>query len=77
MAKRNTVWVLWESEGVQRRRRFNITSKGAWQKEVDYLRHTNETLAARKQPLRERTLRHLTESTDKELLLTMLGLLEK
>lgn len=84
MAKRNTVWVLFKLRA--KRGRFStwvvdprITSKKCWQRTKEYYNLSSDSRRARlwADHGTKYTLDYLAESTDKQVLLTMLELMEK
>lgn len=72
--KRKTVWVLWRRQ--LKHTTYEVASKTSWQKDVAYLREAQKRNANANLPAPRLVLTHLAESTDKVILLTMLGMLE-
>ena len=56
--------------------RYSVDSKASWQKDVEYLTRSKERNAKLGVPQPGLILTHLAEGTDKEVLLTMLRLLQ-
>lgn len=84
MAKRNTVWVLFKFRA--KRGRFStwvvdtrITSKNVWQRTKKHYNPPSDSSQARlwADHGTKYTLDYLAESTDKQVLLTMLELMEE